>query len=525
MKTKRSPKSLGVATLLLASVMSATPVSANQLVTPTADTLLGVTADPSTHTVHTPDEAVPEAIGITVIIPPVAVSEIERIELQQPAETAPQARRLFPIRVAEGYNDMGIRELLRVYELLPNENPEWISSDSFSRNGYYYQLADITRQVDVNHTQREHTYWHYIQTSNNNLAQVIANLAQTLPYETEDGYVGTLTLDISTIDMTQDGTRQQSRRVTRQRTFPHLHTPDLSLVPQTITEAGRTYTLDDVQWSTQNATPQDHVAVAQSFTATATYSRNAISNVSTGYTTRVAYHGTLSRIAQGEARFVASFIGTPMAGTVRPASQSPTLTVIPTPSQPDTVPDAHEVNAQLAADNMGLLPYLPTLDNFSPTGQEVPAHEQLAEENQASDHFSPTGQEVPSGEATASVADTSRGSSTMTTLWALWGMFVIGAGVGILLLISLLTSLSKSKRALKRKDTEAARKRLEEVVINDRHAVVRDAQDNFTPNGHEVDEQESHEPFDYAEVVEADDIISPQPETTIEEPDNTTEMK
>jgi len=252
-----------------------------------------------------------DAIAITVIVPPLT---------ERPAFVT-NARRLFPVNVAEGYNYEGVRELVRIYELLPGESPEWINTDSFTRNGYYYQIAEITRRVGVAHTVREHTEIVEIPSATNNLATVIAGLNPTMEFIDEDGYAGVLHLDIRSIAMTQDGTRSTSRTVSQTREFPHLSNPDMALIPLTINVSGRTYSLADVDWRTNTANPIDFNSVAQTFTAFATYTRTATSTVSTGYTTIAEYSGILTRVASGDVRFVATFIGTPIVSPVinRPA--------------------------------------------------------------------------------------------------------------------------------------------------------------------------------------------------------------
>ena len=383
------------------------------------------------------------AIGITVIIPPTTpVSDVERIELTTPE---PPQRRLFPTRVAEGYNEMGVRELIRVYELLSGENPEWINTESFERNGYYYQLAEITRQVDVNHTMREHTEWVAVPSETNDLARVIAGLEQVIEFTDEDGYMGLLHLDISTLDMTQDGTRQQSRRVTQQRTYPHLHTADLSLVPTTIEVGGRTYTLDDVQWSSQSTNPVDHTSVAQSFTATATYSRNAISNIATGYTTQVAYHGTLTRIAQGDARFVASFIGTPISDARRPSQTAQSPVVV--------VPGEREPNIDLDEENMGLLPYSP-LETLEDDPEEEPVVIT-----------------VPVTVVEPTVEETSADSEHVITGLLAGAIILLGSGVITGGAVWLAKKLAKTNTDLRNRNKKDLKNRIQDVIEDDRMAV------------------------------------------------------
>jgi len=296
--SKRRPKLLAVAILsVVLMVVSASSVLANS----------------------EDDEGV-DAIAITVIIPPLP-------ERPAPIQQTPSTPRIFPINVAEGYNYEGVRELVRVYELLPGEMPEWINTDSFARNGYYYQIAEIIRRVDVAHTVREHTEVIEIPSATNNLQAVIAGLDPTMEFVDEDGYVGILHLDIRSIAMTQDGTRSTSRQVSQTREFPHLSNPDMALIPLTINVSGRTYNLADVDWRTNTSNPIDFNSVAQTFTAFATYTRTATSTVSTGYTTVAEYNGVLTRVSTGDMRFVATFIGTPIISPVvnRPFVPSPEL--------------------------------------------------------------------------------------------------------------------------------------------------------------------------------------------------------
>ncbi|MCL1996194.1 MAG: hypothetical protein FWG63_08315 [Defluviitaleaceae bacterium] len=292
-------KILGIFAYVFIVLLSA--VSANVVVTAT----VGTAAEPTVSRNFDEDDF--NAIGITVIIPPPQ-------EAQEPVAPIVYTPRVFPVRVAEGYNYAGVRELVRVYELLPNESPEWINTESFERNGYYFTIADIVRQLDINHTSREHTEIKEVQTPTNNLANVINSLHTTMEFTDDYGYTGVLHLNIDTLDMSQDGTRTSNRQVTQVREYPHLHTADLALIPETITAGGHTYRRSNVEWRTNTTNAIDFQAVASTFTAVATFVRNATSTVSTGYTTTVEYSGVLTRIAQGEVRFVATFIGTPISG-------------------------------------------------------------------------------------------------------------------------------------------------------------------------------------------------------------------
>jgi len=245
-----------------------------------------------------------DAIAITVIVPP---------SVAPTPEPTPIPQRVFPASVSESYNAFNVREVVRTYELLPHENPEWINTDSFTRNGYFFKFAELTRQTDLLHTSREHTEVLEIETARNDLEAIISGLSTTMNYTSEDGYSGVLKLNLASVSVSQNGSRTNSRTVSQTREYPHLSSADVSLIPQTITVDGRVYTLNDVTWGTNATSPVDFNAVTTTFTAVATYTRTATSTSPTGFTTRIEYTGTLTRVSTSDVRFVATFIGTPIA--------------------------------------------------------------------------------------------------------------------------------------------------------------------------------------------------------------------
>ena len=67
-----------------------------------------------------------------------------------------------------------------------------------------------------------------------------------LEVTTEDGYTGTLHLDHTTVQVTTDGYATKTGSVSATRSYPNLSEADLSLIPKTIEDKGRTLTLADV---------------------------------------------------------------------------------------------------------------------------------------------------------------------------------------------------------------------------------------------------------------------------------------
>jgi len=243
-------------------------------------------------------------IAITVVVPR-NIGEMDN--------PAPQTNfyHLYPVHVWES-RDNNRREIIRVYELGANENPAHIRREPFERDGFRFELAEIVRREIPAHSIREHVEIVEVSTQSNDLATVIRLLAPTLDYLTDDGYFGVLALDIASIEIESQGTTNSNFTATQTREFPHLSSPDTSLVPRTISANGRTYNLVDVSWQNQQSTAVDYTQVATTFTAVATYSRTGIRTATIGYTTRAEYRGQISRIAVGRTEFTAHFIGIPI---------------------------------------------------------------------------------------------------------------------------------------------------------------------------------------------------------------------
>ena len=83
---------------------------------------------------------------------------------------------------------------------------------------------------------------------------------------------------------------------------------DLSLVPKTTQEGGRTLSLADVQWQENGGY----------YTASASYTGTASTKYATGYTVTATYSGEVSRTTNSTATYVATFSGVPIGTTILP---------------------------------------------------------------------------------------------------------------------------------------------------------------------------------------------------------------
>ena len=241
----------------------------------------------------------------TSIIVVVPTSE----EQQQPSSS--QAPILYPVRVSEN-REHNRREIIRTYELAGQQSADHISREPFEREGFRFELADIVRSEMLSFDSRDHIETITINTENNDLATILRLLSGTLEYKSDDGFIGMLTLDVSTITIESAGTRTTSSTSRRTREFPHLPSPDLSLIPRTINEGGITFNLENVEWRDGNMGVIDYTPIAETYIAVATYSTSISRTEGVGYITTAKYKGVLSRTSQNKTRYTANFIGVPI---------------------------------------------------------------------------------------------------------------------------------------------------------------------------------------------------------------------
>ena len=144
------------------------------------------------------------------------------------------------------------------------------------------------------------------------MESVLAVLPQEKEFITEDGLMGTLTLRLDTVQVEPSGYGSSTKEISAKRSYPNLSEQDTQYIPKSIEDNGNTLTLSDIQWQTDNTANLDGYAVADRFTAVATYTGSATSSYVKGYTVTADYTGTVSRIALNRVRYVAIFEGTPI---------------------------------------------------------------------------------------------------------------------------------------------------------------------------------------------------------------------
>ena len=223
------------------------------------------------------------------------------------AATPPSA--CYPTSVTRSEDGAQIR---KVYNLGPEEDPAGISRSDFEQEGYHYTLTDLLKQEAPEREERYHTETVTLDSKSKDMESVLALLPAQREFTTEDGLTGVLNLKLDTVNVEVSGYGSSTRAVSATRSYPNLSGQDTSCIPKEITDNGWTLKLASIDWQTDNTANEDGYAVADRYTAIATYTGSATSSYVKGYTVSAEYSGTVSRIALNKVRYVAIFEGTPL---------------------------------------------------------------------------------------------------------------------------------------------------------------------------------------------------------------------
>ncbi len=238
------------------------------------------------------------------------------------AEWADPAQVCYPTSVTQNEDGTEIRKF---YDLSPEDDPAGIPRSDFEQDGFHYTLTDLLKQELPENESRQHTETVSLESKSKDMASVLALLPQEKEFITDDGLVGTLTLRLDTVQVEVSGYGSSTKEVSATRSYPNLASQDTANIPKTIQDGGRTLTLQNINWQTDNTASVDGYAMGDRYTAVATYTGSATSSYVKGYTVTADYTGTVSRIALNKTRYVAIFEGTPLQ-PVEPVIDTPDIT-------------------------------------------------------------------------------------------------------------------------------------------------------------------------------------------------------
>ena len=208
---------------------------------------------------------------------------------------AGQSASYYPISVEEyTYGDFDELRINKTYQLSLSDDPSLIPTEDFIRNGRRYYLLDMTRKDEVGVDIQTHTETITQPSDTNSLEQILQRLDAEMEVTTEDGYVGVLRLDHTSVQVTTDGYANKTTSLSASRSYPNLSEADVSLIPKSIEDKGKTLTLGDVKWSETMDVDGEGNPVTR-YTATASYTGSTTSRYATGYTVTANYTGEVSK--------------------------------------------------------------------------------------------------------------------------------------------------------------------------------------------------------------------------------------
>ena len=205
----------------------------------------------------------------------------------------------------EEYTENNAPRIRKVYRLALGEDPALIPADDFEQDGYRFSLLDITQKNEVSVQTKEHREPVTKDSDTGDLSTNLKRLDGQKEVKTEDGFTGILELDHTSVEVKVKGYKTSTKNISSSRTYSNLSDADMSFIPKSINENGRTLTLNDVQWRTE-----EDWDGAPRFSAYVSYTGTATSRYATGYTVTAAYSGILSKTSCDVITYTATFGGT-----------------------------------------------------------------------------------------------------------------------------------------------------------------------------------------------------------------------
>lgn len=231
----------------------------------------------------------------------------------------------YPTYVAQ--SDDGT-ELRKYYDLGPEDDPMGIPRTDFEQDGFRYTMTDLLKQELPEYEERLHAETVSVASKSKDMATVLSVLPEKKEFITEDGFTGTLTLRLESVQVEVSGYGSTTKEISATRTYPNLSDQDTQFIPKTIEQDGKTLTLQTIDWQSDNTATVDGYALTDRYTAVATYTGSKTSSYVKGYTVTAEYSGTVSRIALNKVRYVAIFEGVRVA----PVEETPLEGIAPTDS-------------------------------------------------------------------------------------------------------------------------------------------------------------------------------------------------
>ena len=106
----------------------------------------------------------------------------------------PAPSSVYPAEVRES-EENGVHRIEKVYYLTRRDDPAAIPTGDFQREGRTYTLLDVLKNDQSETDSKEHIEVVTVESSTDNMTEIIQQLEPALEVTTEDGYTGVLAPD------------------------------------------------------------------------------------------------------------------------------------------------------------------------------------------------------------------------------------------------------------------------------------------------------------------------------------------
>lgn len=213
---------------------------------------------------------------------------------------------LEPYEVIMGTADE-YKTIEKVYVLPKGGDESLIPKEAFTESDVEYVFEEMKVVDNSEEDTKEYVENINYHTSTNDAEAVIALFSPTVEVSTEDGYIGVLAFDHSTLELIPAGYSDRKFTITEERSYPNLASADTSLVPKTIDKDGTTLTLANIEWVTAADETISGTDVAIRYTANAIYTGTETKTYVSGYTASADYKGTVTKVINDTVTYTAVF--------------------------------------------------------------------------------------------------------------------------------------------------------------------------------------------------------------------------
>ena len=222
----------------------------------------------------------------------------EEKEIHEKAQRDYTVGSFYPIEI-QSAEDNGFQLLVKSFLVPQGTDPQTLIEEELVRRGVKYRVSDILRkELEGSTEMKEVSQSVAVTTESAEKEKLLSSLAPSIQYD-ENGYIGTLTLDMDSINSEVAEQESYSYILKDTKEFTGLQRNDPYYIPKSTEKNGVTLELKDIQW-TPMASAAENSDVPSMYNATAVYSGTAWGSKASEYLVTANYIGEVSKVTEGE---------------------------------------------------------------------------------------------------------------------------------------------------------------------------------------------------------------------------------